>query len=276
LWQSAVVERDELVKRLADQLQSDERVRAAWLSGSMGRGVQDEYSDVDVWAVIDPSQLDRFIADWPRQSERVSPQVLHQLYRFGPNGGVFNHVTPEWLRFDLAVGRPEQVAERFATTLRLLFDRDGLADSLQPSGQPLGPSPGTVERLVTEFLRVLGLLPVVVGRHDYVVAATGATLLRTSLIQLMIEDVAVEDRGGVLHLERLLPPERYASLAALPPIEATREAAIAAHVACARLFLPLGRDLAQRAGVAWPETLERAARAHLVRRLGIELGVDLA
>ena len=263
------MDRDELAARLEAELRDDPRVRAAWLTGSLARGTADEFSDVDVWAVVDPDRFDEFVAAWPEASERVSPLVLREMREFG-RAALFNHVTPDWLRFDLALETPDAVARRPASSLRLLFDRDGLAAGARAGGQPLAPSPKTVQRLVTEFLRVLGLLPVVIGREDYVNAVSGAALLRQTLVQLMIEDVAVEDPGGALHLSALLPPERYAVLARLPGVEATRESAIAAHVACAQAFLPLARELTKRCELAWPVDLERAARAHIYQRLGVD------
>lgn len=41
-------ERDRLLDRLVASLERDERVVAAWLSGSLGRGTADAWSDVDV------------------------------------------------------------------------------------------------------------------------------------------------------------------------------------------------------------------------------------
>ncbi len=54
----------------------------------------------------------------------------------------------------------------------------------------------------------------------------------------------------------------------LPPIVATRDAAIAAHIAVAEVFLPRARGLVQE----WPSDLERATRSYLLRELGLELG----
>lgn len=87
---------------------------------------------------------------------------------------------------------------------------------------------------------------------------------------LMLEDVAVEDRGGALHLSGLLPAARLQAVADLPPIAATREAVIAGHLACAQLFIPIARDLSDKAGVQWPAELERAVREHLHRSLSLE------
>jgi hypothetical protein len=115
------------------------------------------------------------------------------------------------------------------------------------------------------------LLPVVVGREEYVLGESGAHLLREMLIQLMLEDVALEDRGGALHLNRLLPPDRQQTLVDLPAMRANRESVLAANVACAVAFLPLARELHERCGLRWPQELDDAAR----RRLAATLVIDL-
>lgn len=78
---------------------------------------------------------------------------------------------------------------------------------------------------------MLGLLPVVIGRGEFVVGQSGVGLLRSMLIDVMLEEVAVEDRGGALHLNQLLPAHRQQVLTDLPPIRATRDSVIAGHVA---------------------------------------------
>jgi predicted nucleotidyltransferase len=262
-----VSEPDLMVERIAEILREDQRVRAAWLGGSRARGTQDEYSDIDIWLVVRQADVARFIDDWPGLSDRISPTVLRQRVGKLP---VFNHVTPEWLRFDVSIGTPEDVPKRSRGSVKLLFDLDGLDAKLGESQGPLQPDRKKVRGLTTEFLRVLGLLPVVAGRSEYVVGASGVGLLRELLIQLMLEDVAVEDRGGALHLRRLLPEAQLQALRDLPPIAATREAVIAGHLACAQLFLPLARDLSARTDVQWPAELERAVRGHLRRSLSLE------
>ncbi len=264
------MDRDALHQRILETLRADARVLAAWLTGSFGRGDEDDYSDLDYWIVVADTDVDAVAADWPAAARQITDLVLERRVDFGRTV-VLTHVDSEWNRFDLAIGVPDDVPTRTARTHRLLFDRAGLAAQLRPGGKPTPPSPATVDRLVTEFLRVLGLLPVVVGREDYVAAASGAGLLRDLLIDLMAEDVPAEERRGALRLSSQLDAGGYATLRSLPPVAATRESVIAGHVACAEAFLPLARDMSSHAGCRWPEALERAARDHLRRRLGITL-----
>lgn len=256
---------DELLARVIETLEGDGRVRAAWLAGSHARGTQDRYSDLDLWLVVDEKDKDSFVEDWPKLSDQVSPSVLRQRVF----GSTFTHITGQWERWDVSIGVPADVPKRTRSTVKVLFDHDGLNDRLLPPGEPLQPNPAKVSGLVTEFLRVMGLLPVVLGREEYVVGVSGAGLLRGMIVQLFLEDVAVEDRGGALHLNTLLPPERLQALTELPVVEATRESVLQAHLACARLFLPQARELSERIGAAWPEELNTA----LNRRLDSELHV---
>lgn len=258
--------RDELLARIAAVLADDGRVEAAWLAGSLGRGEGDRWSDVDVFAAASDERRDALVADWETVAARISPTVLLQRAN-----GVFTHVTPEWLRFDVAIGGPSDVATRSRAAHRLLFDHAGLDGCLLPQTEPTPPSRARVEGLTREFLRILGLLPVVLGREELEVAASGAGLVRMLLVQLLLEEAGGDTRGGALRLRSALAPDRLGLLRDLPAIAATRESAIAVHVACTRAFLSVARDLATRTGATWPRDLEAAALTHLRRELGIDL-----
>jgi predicted nucleotidyltransferase len=247
---------EELIQRMTAVLEQDPRVRGLWLVGSYGRGTADEFSDVDVWLVTD--DRDGLIGEWTELSDRIAPSIYRERRDFGPVT-LFNHVTPEWLRLDVTITGPDAAPGRARNLVRPLLDRDDLSARLGPDAEPLQPDPITVERLIKEFFRVLGLTPVVLGRGGVIDAASGSGLLRQLLIDLMLQDVAVPDRGGALHTSVLLPPDRRKQIEGLPAIESTRESAIAVQRACIALFLPLARDLAARTGVAWPDEFVRAA-----------------
>lgn len=258
----------ELIERAKVVLGQDDRVVGVWLVGSFGRGTSDQFSDVDLLVVVDPDDVDRFCDTWPGLSDQIAPTVFRRRVGGQP---VFNQVTTDWLRFDVAVGTPDTITGRTRSTVRPVYDPTGLSGRLGEPGPPKRPDAGRVASISLEFLRVLGLLPVVVGREEFVVGESGADLLRGMLIDVMLEDVAVEDRGGALHLNRLLPAGQQQLLTNLPPLQATRESVINAHVACASAFLPLARDLHDRCGLGWPQEFEDATRRHLAQALSIDL-----
>lgn len=261
-------EQDELIESCRTVLDGDPRIRGVWLAGSFARGEDDDLSDVDLWVAVGSADLDSFIADWPETSDRIAGFVFRQQVGTLP---IWNQITPTWLRLDVSVGTTRDVASRTRSGNRALHDPDSLTEQMAAYGEALQPDARKIRGLTDEFIRVLGLLPVVVGRGEYVVGASGATLLRTMLVQLALEDVAVEDRGGALRLRALLPDERYQEIAVLPPVLATRDAVVEAHVAVARIFIPVAESLAARCGAEFPADFYAATREHLALRLSVKL-----
>jgi hypothetical protein len=197
-------------------------------TGSLTRGTADAYSDLDlVVEVDDPASFDALAA-----LGEATPTVLLRPMPFGAIA-----ITPEWLRVDLVV------APRGA------------------GSEPAAPPPADVDALTEEFLRVLGLLPVVVARGEWIVASDGAWLLRSFLVRLLVAENGEGVMTGVKRLNEKLTGEQRALVEGLPPIVATRDGVIAAHRAIAEAFLPRAR---QRA-TDWPAELEAATNAYLER-----------
>jgi len=118
---------------------------------------------------------------------------------------------------------------------------------------------------------VMGLLPVAIGRQEWLVGVEGVGLLRKALIEMMFEanGVGRSQRGGAKAINAYLTAEQRAAVEAAPLGGASREAMIAANQALAGLFLPLARETLAKAGGTWPQALEDATRAHLRRALDI-------
>lgn len=263
-------EQEALVSQIESALRSDARFEAAWLAGSIGRGSHDSLSDIDILTVVRPDTLTAVIADWPDQQATISPTVWsHQ--RVTSASAVLNHVTPDWQRYDIVVVTPDQLVGRAAPLLTLLFDDHGHSRRLAAQPTPREPSGQRTSALTSEFLRVLGLATVVIGREDWITGASGAGLLRSLLIQLMSEELRVADRGGALSTAGMLPPVRRQQLQGLPPISAERQSVVAAHLACAELFLPLARSLCRQTQTPWPAAFDEATRRHLHTQLGWKL-----
>jgi hypothetical protein len=207
-------------------------VRRVTFGGSLGRRDDDRYSDLDLAFIVDDPEA----VDAAAIIRDATPTVLLRRVPFG----AFS-ITPDWLRVDVVVTN---------------------GDEPQPAHAP------DLVGLAEEFLRVLGLLPIVIGRGEWIVASDGAWLLRTLLVQLLLAGNGEAIVTGVKRLNSKLTDEQRRVVEGLPPIVAERHSAIASHVAAAEAFLPRARALIAE----WPEELERAARAHLRRELGIELG----
>ena len=259
----------QLIKGLAAVLAADARVRSAWLAGSLGRGAGDPWSDVDLVVEVAAADLAACLADYQAGRPGLPDTVLARpLY-----GRILTAVTADWARFDLAFATPDEFARMDGANLQpLLGDA-----SRRPPAQGAAADPGAVARLallIEEFLRVLGLADVMVGRQKWLVGQQGVGLLRQLLVDLMLEENglgAPGARGGVKQLNPFLQPDQRALLEALDGPAANRAALLAANLQLTRLFLARARPLANRRGVPWPQALEDATRRHLKATLGLEI-----
>jgi len=239
-----------------------------FLAGSFGRGTADEWSDVDLVGLAPPERHEA-IAGWWRGWLEAQEHLIY--FKVLPRGGtLINAVLHSWLRVDLHLAPAAQFGRRAQDGVRALHDPGGIHATLPPSLPPHRPDPKRVEEMIWEFIRILGLTPVTLGRGEHVVMVTGTGLLRDLLSQLMQEELPFPDRGGMLHLGKLLPRDDMALLESLPYPGPEREALIEAQLALARVFFPRARQLAARLGVVWPEEFETVSRAHLARAIGRE------
>jgi predicted nucleotidyltransferase len=68
--------RDAILRKIRNALESDRRVRAAWLSGSFGRGEDDAWSDLDLHVVITDQDLEGFLEGRPALYRRAGDALL--------------------------------------------------------------------------------------------------------------------------------------------------------------------------------------------------------
>jgi predicted nucleotidyltransferase len=258
-----------LTEAIVRVLSADPAIEAAWLGGSLGRGGGDAYSDVDVVALVGDGSAAEAGLRHAGAAERIAPPVLvNRLF----GGRILNVVTEDWDRFDISFVEPAELARFHAGRLVELFNR---GDRRPPAGEPPAyvASRETVLPLVNEFLRVLGLLPLGVGREEWLVAMAGVGILRQLTLDLMLEEngVGPGERGGALRRNPLLTPQQRATLEGLSPGTASRAGVIEPCLQLAAVFLPRARSLAARVGATWPEAFEAATRRHLKAQLGVEL-----
>jgi Polymerase beta, Nucleotidyltransferase len=143
-------ERNDLLLRVTQLLQSDARVSAALLFGSLGRGDADSLSDIDVWIAVDDDHVKKVVAEKRQSTMKVgSPLLFFESPERAPEKGGYlmvyydaptapHQVDWYWQPRSLAI---------IPTQTRLLFDRAGLPRGTQPIHFPwLSP----VEELVQQ------------------------------------------------------------------------------------------------------------------------------
>lgn len=258
-----------LFARAAQRLADEPAVRALWISGSLARGDADAFSDLDLLAAVADDEFDAFAGSWKKWLADVTPTVIARPIPFLP--GSFYSLTPDCERLDVVLERVSKLPTSFFCTRTVVFDRDGLDAQVPKPPPPAAPDRARVETAIEEPLRYLSLFPAMLGRGELMLGQEGFGHMRRRLSELFLELNAPLPTTGVKHWRDKLTAEQYAVLEALPWPAATREALIDANRAFARVFFAHGRRIAEMLGVRWPEELEAAVRAHLVRELGLEL-----
>ena len=262
-------EQRELVDAITRVLAADDGIEGAWLAGSLGAGKGDTFSDVDVVVLVADGEVGAISSRVSCDISKIAePALVNRLY----GGRVLNVVTNDWRRFDLSFVERSDLGRFDVARLVPLFNK---GDYSPPRGSiaPYQSTPDTLLKLVNEFLRVLGLLVVAVGREEYVLGLTGADLLRRLTVDLMLEEngVGPVERGGALHRNPFLTPDQRKELEILRPVVANRAGIIAAHAELAANFLPRARRLAMRVHMTWPSAFEEATKRHLQERLGLTI-----
>ena len=260
----------EVIETITTEIRDEQAVRALFLSGSYGAGIEDQYSDIDFLAVATDGLDETVMAAWRKALSKIGDVVLW----FHAKQNVISAVTEQWLRIDLEVVNPNHVLGRAKSRLKPLFDHGTIYDALRDEPEAVSPQP-KLQWQIDNFIRVLGLMTVAIGREDYLNGVTGIFHLRNLLIDLLIEETGAPNRGGALHLDRLITDEQRTLLESLPAPLPTRDAVIDANLAYAKAYLPRARRMAERLGIDWPARFEAATWAHLKSKLAIERPADL-
>ncbi len=258
-----------LVDAIVAAIGDEPDIAALFLGGSHGRGTADRFSDFDFVGLVESERQPAVSALWRRTLEKVSP-IVYWSERQGVRT-LINAITDDWRRIDLWMVAPASFGQSGAyaqSNLRCLLDRGGIFATLPAAPPQSGVDRGQVEFLIKEFIRVLGLIAVGLGRKELVLGVTGVGLLRDLLIRLMVEQTQSPDRGGMLHLSRTITAGQMAELEALPYPSPVRDEILEAHWALAERFFPRAKAMAAGLDIAWPEAFENATAAHLRRAFG--------
>jgi hypothetical protein len=256
-----------LLPRLITGLSSISTCDGLFLSGSHARGTEDAFSDLDLVVVSDPVHHP-FVADQIRVFlGTIAPLVLFRASN-GPTATLINAITADWDRIDLLLEAKDRFLNRASDSVRPLHDPTCLADGLRLSTEDTAQLGRRIAYTTEEFLRVLGLLPVGLGRQEYLLCTLGAGHLRDHLITLMKAKAGTLGEGA-LHLSRSISATDMTVLIDLPVSHPNRDSVIAAHLALARVFLPRAQALHSHHQLVWPQAFETATKAHLSRTLAI-------
>jgi predicted nucleotidyltransferase len=259
-------------QQAASALSQDQRVQVVWLTGSLAAGTADACSDVDLRIAVTETTFAKIATNWKEFIEIVAPTVWQRRWPGSPDQAVLGAITTDYLRFDVVVQSITDTMPRKIEAAQVLFDRHGDAGKFQfDLVVPINPY-SQLPVLVEEFIRLVGMLPIVVGRNDTAIGMEGQMGLHSMLLSLLLLENGIDRMSsGKRHVEAHLTAEQRVLLSTLPPLAPTLQSVIEGRVAYARLFFPRAKALMEAQGLVYPQSFEDATRHHLKTTLGIEL-----
>lgn len=255
--------------QLADTLRDTSQVRALFLSGSHGNGLADTYSDLDFILVTNDGATDAIAKIWHGATARLGEIVLWRDRTVAPV--LINAIVAPDIRIDVLMLTPAQAKRHPRDSLLPLVDHDDILSTLPAKTLHTAPDPKRLAYQFEEFIRILALLPLAIGRSEYINGVAGVFHLRNLLVELLIAETNAPNRGGALQLNRLLTAEQQDLLTFLPPPIPTRDGVIDAHRAYASAYLHRARAYAQAHDIPWPDRFEDVTLTQIGEQLDLRI-----
>jgi predicted nucleotidyltransferase len=259
-----------LLTAVAQALERDVRLSAAFLTGSHASGRADRFSDVDVLLFAEDGATEVVTEDLPGVLNAATEIVDASSRPIGLSRLV-NCVLATGERIDIVVA-PLSTA---TTTprwgpIRVLFDRSGVEGQLPPVSAPfrVDHDDEWLLELTRGFLRTLLLLPMLVERGELLRGAQHVQLCKQDLLELLLYRAGDPplSRPGMWawsELSERLPEPLRRLVEDLPPAAATVEGVIEGHLAVAGVYLRIAKETLPRN--RWPAAYEDATLGFLAR-----------
>ncbi|MBS7698064.1 MULTISPECIES: hypothetical protein [unclassified Chelatococcus] len=148
------------ITTIARALENKPDIRALFLGGSYGVGLEDAYSDLDFISVTAAGPTDAFASLWRDAVGQTGEIVLWWDRQVKPM--LINAITAEWLRVDVQIVVPEQMQQFSQGSIKVLFDHDRIYDALARVPDVSAPNQRRLKWQFEEFIRILGLLPLAI------------------------------------------------------------------------------------------------------------------
>jgi len=257
----------EYLHKLQSALEANPTIKAAWLTGSFGRGNADRYSDIDVNLWLDAADVDDFRQGTQAWLNELRPLVL---FRWMFNDRMANCLTVDGLRIDLWL-HTDAAPLLDENRVQVLLDRE---KALQfGATTAMSDAEALKDRLfqqICEFWRCVALLPTAIGRDERIVSLYGVNIEVTILTDVLISGYGIERDSGVKRLNPFLPEELRIEIEEALALEGlTRNSLAHCSLALARIMQEEGRQIAARHGFEYPVELESAVLEYTTAELAL-------
>ena len=263
---------DEYLHALAAKVETDQRIKAAWLEGSFGRGNADRYADLDIHLLLTQEHVEAFVRNAEAWLAAIRPLVLFNVLF---DGKLINALTANGLRLDLVLHEGDTIT-LYENKARVLVDKgeyihiDRNISSTKPP-----TSAGTLEQQTKEFWRCIALLPSVVGREEFITGFMGLTVEVNLLVDVLLSGYTIARNRGVKNLNQFLPTDIRHVLEAALSMDALSAASLAqAHLTLSQIMQQHGPLIAAQHEYAYPTDLEGAVLRYVHHELAL-LGLDI-
>lgn len=252
----------DLIELFIAACHADDRVVAAFLSGSHARGDADDFSDVDFGVIATDTGFDGLWADRASFVRRLGEPVL--LEDFGTGKTVF-FVLADGTEGEVSFGRSSAFGQIHAGAYRPLIDKAGTLEGAIFTGQVADAEEEAeaVHQVLYWFWHELSHFTAALGRGQLWWAAGQLEALRGHCVNLVrLTEGGEASDEPYEKVDATVPTDRLAPLApTLVPLEPT--ALLAAAEALVAFHRERAPALAESRGVEYPAVLE----ARMVERL---------
>jgi predicted nucleotidyltransferase len=248
----------DVLARLVEEVTDDQRVRALWLGGSVGRGTADVGSDLDLLVTVTDASAFAAASAW----DVLDPVITIPIPGLA---GCFAFTTREGLRVDVVLEGPDDVASSAYTHRVRVLDRDGF-EPPAPREPATGPDVERMQAIVTEFLRQSAIFPAaVVERGDWLLGQEAVHHYRRMLYDLLSESNQPLPTMGIKQWSSRLTPQQSELLAGLPAPTADRDSVVGAMTAVRDALREHGRAALESVGGTWPYDADASLAAYWQR-----------
>ena len=257
----------EYLNAFVNKANSDGRILAVWLEGSLAKGNADRYSDIDIHLLVVEEDKEAFQDGLEPWLSDVQSLVL---FKDTFPGQMVTCITTEGLRLDVWLHTGNTIfLERskvrvLSATERCIQFKETCRDE-----KPNDVSSALIQHF-NEFWRVLSILPTVLGREECIAGFMGTTFAVMSLTEVLIIGNGNQRDRGVKNINAFVPQTLKEEIEiALTMPSVNRKSLAKAHLRLTAIMQQHGPDIAKQHEVIYPLALEKAVLNYISRELQI-------
>ena len=242
-------------------------LKGCWLKGSQARGDADRHSDIDLHLWLEPEHADTFRLELSGWLEELYPVVRFHVLHGGGMVGVVLHIGPDQLQSLHLFLETDESYTLTEGSERLLWDRDGVVASI--SAHPVLPEElGRELDVAARYFWSLFLDLPGIERGEIIPAVARLSHLAGQLVTVCGLGRGKSRRVGENRGNELLSGRERGDIETVLALANTDPATVVqAHLQLGALMSTKGRAAALALVASYPETLEKAVMAHVLREL---------